>query len=497
MHAIFQLVAIGLLAWAILRVTGHRVLALSIFILLAIHPAAFVPEMMRVVRDQIYWAQTLIVFALFTIVLLVPFRSRWATGGLSVVAGLVLGWTWLTREEGVWLLPGLLILAAGSFFFARKAAGSRWAKLGYLALAVVGFAAVQASFMTINRIEYGSFVGVDVKESNFVRVLDDLQSVQIGKMPHVPVSNDAMVAIGTICPDFAPLALEMIPGGRLAAGWEQWGCKAYPSTCGQIAGGWFMWALRDAAADNGAYASPAAASKAFGQIADEVEAACKAGKLPCRASPIPFMPPLSWGQIANIPSSLLAVASKIGFWNVPLGSVNGDSQYPGWGSRAQSMWSMINYPRIFDGQQSVAGYANGLRNGLTYVFRIAMPLSVVVGLILFVVSLRNWRNETTRLLILMAGTAWILVLTRAAILTLIDVSSFPAANLLYSVPAVYLLFVATLLSIAMPFIGRASPSLVADRASSDGDFDDRGPDGGEGGMDADRRHGPGRGEDAA
>ena len=217
-----------------------------------------------------------------------------------------------------------------------------------------------------------------------------------------------------------------------------------------------MWALRDAAADNGYFKTPAVASRIFGDIANEVEAACADGKLPCRASPIAFMPPLSSSQLAAIPSSLLAVMSKIGFWTIPFSSVQSESQYPGWQSTAQGMWSMLNYPKIFDGRPDAGSPANGLRNGLIFVFRLVMPLLEVAGLILFVISLRRWRNQAMRPLLLMAGTAWILVLTRVAILTLIDVSSFPAANLLYGAPAVYLLAVAAALSIALPFVGRGA-----------------------------------------
>ena len=470
MHALFQVFAIGLVAWAIFRATRYQALSLALFILLALHPAGFAAEMERVIRDQIYWAQALIVVALFAIVLLSPFRSRWVTGAISIVAGLCLGWTWLTREEGVWLLPGLLVLVAGAFLIDWKKAGLTRAKLLNLFLAFLGFALVQASFMTINRLEYGSFVAVGVKERNFVRALDALQSVQIGKMPYVPVSNDAIIAIGMAASAFAPLALELIPGGR-QSGWEKWGCQIYPTTCDQIAGGWFMWALRDAAADNGYFEMPAVASRIFGDIADEVEAACADGKLPCRASPIAFMPPLSSSQLAAIPSSLLAVISKIGFWNIPLSSVQGASQYPDWGSAAQGMWSLINYPKIFDGRPGPAEFANSLRNGLIFVFRIAMPLLTGAGLILFVVSLRNWRHRATQMLVLIVGTAWVFVLTRVAVLTLIDISAFPAANLLYGAPAVYLLSVATALSIALPFVGRGSHAVQQQTAESTAEAD--------------------------
>ena len=85
-------------------------------------------------------------------------------------------------------------------------------------------------------------------------------------------------------------------------------CNAAPSLCGEIGAGWFMFALRDAAAQAGHYQSPAKASAFFGQIADEISAACARGDLECSPQLIAAMPPVSWRRIAELLPSRLSRA---------------------------------------------------------------------------------------------------------------------------------------------------------------------------------------------
>ncbi len=64
----------------------------------------------------------------------------------------------------------------------------------------------------------------------------------------------------------------------------------YPPTCGDFAGGWFLWALRDAAAEAGHFASPAHADRYFARVAAEIDDACRAGRLICATHGLPFLP---------------------------------------------------------------------------------------------------------------------------------------------------------------------------------------------------------------
>ena len=67
----------------------------------------------------------------------------------GVIAGLMLGWVWLTREEGLWLAPGLAILVAGGLYRAVVERGVlRFPTAALVALATFG--AVNAGLRAIN-----------------------------------------------------------------------------------------------------------------------------------------------------------------------------------------------------------------------------------------------------------------------------------------------------------------------------------------------------------
>jgi hypothetical protein len=561
-HALFQITAIAVTALAVYRLTASRAIGALIFFILTFYPVGFMPDLQRVLRSQIYWAQSLLVYSLFAMLFFRPPRGRSAAMLVAALAGLILGWAWLTREEGVWFIPGLGLLAVGAIVIHRKERNELFALARNFCIAAVGFVAVNAAFMTGNLIAYGSFVGVDFKEHNFKSVLEALEDVDIGPIiPYVPVPLTVRTEVAKISPTFSPLSVALAPGGA-SFGWSTVGCNIYKQTCGDIAGGWFMWALRDAAALNNFYQSPKTAVENFGKIAKEIATACSDGRLRCHRRWVSYMPRLTGQQWRSIPTSLLAVVDKVGFLNPPIqrdtrwSSVN-DANF-------ERYWSFLNYPHIYpiaqtggeiivrgwyhdsqsiewpafkayagSGQEipsstvrlaspdiqqhfsderadknrfqmsfrcfntctiaalknqrsnlrlvidrnqpmsavsggavlyvdSVSGnwnafsfvspgekLADKFRAGLVRFYRVLMPLLLLAGVIAaFTAIWRAFIVQALDVTLLTAVAAWALLATRIVILTLVDVSSFPAVNFPYSSPANYLAVVAAFLSIA-------------------------------------------------
>lgn len=107
-QALFQLCAVAVAAYMTLRLTQSKLLASVAFVLLELHPAGSVAPLRRVIREQIYWPQTLLVFSLCVLFLIG--RTRRESLLTALLAGAMLGWAWMTREEGPWFLPGLAAL---------------------------------------------------------------------------------------------------------------------------------------------------------------------------------------------------------------------------------------------------------------------------------------------------------------------------------------------------------------------------------------------------
>jgi hypothetical protein len=559
-HGLFQFAAISMVAWAVYALTSSRATAVVMLTILAFYPIGFMPELLRVMRDQIYWAQTISVLLLFAVVFLAPPRTGCAAAIVAGLAGSILGWAWLTREEGVWYLPGLGLLFAGAIVIHRSERGALLALVRNLGVAAAAFLLIYGGFLVGNRLVYGSFVGVDFKEHNFESTLELLADVDVGpRLAYVPVTNAARAEIAKVSPAFAPLSKALAPGQPIFVGWNSVGCVVYPGTCGDIAGGWFMWALRDAAAKNGFYQSPAIASESFGRIASEIAAACSTGRLNCRHRWLSYLPPLTVEQWTVLPSAMLSVLDRIIFLHPPLPAIEQkpsirsrdaeyldflhepyvdppiqrsyqmivrgwyrDTESPDWpifkayaeqGLEIQSSSTRLASPDLqqhfsdptadrnrfqisflcpnicvvaalsaqhrelrmtvdHDGPMSVISgsavlYVDSIadtnasqiinpaqnlaaraRLWLVRIYAILIPVLSIAGV--FAAMAAIWhaiKRRTLDVVLLTALAAWTLIVTRIMLLALIEVSSFPAANMLYAAPAAYLAVIAAILSI--------------------------------------------------
>jgi hypothetical protein len=271
-------------------IKSHLISGLLLALLLW-HPLPMI--LLRILREQITGSLVLILFAAATAALFLA-RERKQRLLFAALAGFFLGWFWLTREEGIWILPAALLLVGAAAFHAFRVRQIRQLAATLLTMIAV-FASIQVGFRAINWAVYGKFVGVDFKEKNFQRALNAIQSVRSGgTKPFVSIIHVAMKRVDSVSPAFASLASYFDGPGK---GWETWGCKFHASACGEFGSGWFIWALRDAVAAAGHYASPAEASAFFGRIADEISAACARGALECSPQFVAEMPPVIWAEV--------------------------------------------------------------------------------------------------------------------------------------------------------------------------------------------------------
>lgn len=305
-QALFCCVALSFLALVTLKATRSRIWALAVFVFPLLDPKMF--EIDRTLRDCIYTSQTVLLFATCMYCLLQA-KAPGRRVASAVAAGALFGWVWLTREEGVWLIPPLVTMVLFAFFRERRQRERHWLLSSFV---IVGaFIAVNLAFVTINWLNYGSFVGVDVKTRDFQDALSALESVQVGKpVSYVNVPRAAREQIYAISPHFAQLRpyIDPSPG---PSPWEAGECKFHPSACGDIGNGFFMWALRDAVAAVNGYKSPKRASEYYQSITREVRLACRAERLRCKKRWIPYMPRMTVQQMGYIPGSIATLIRDV------------------------------------------------------------------------------------------------------------------------------------------------------------------------------------------
>jgi hypothetical protein len=292
----------------------NKYLVLTIFIVILLHPEVF-PTI--IIRDNIYPALSLIMISGVIQFLFAPPEQEFKLSRI-LPYGLVLGLFWITREEGIWIVPGLLCLLFLKALQLKKqnaAIKSIFYRFAYFLLIATLFVSLIAS---INYFKYGKFEVVDFKGQAFSQALKSLNSVDVGEdIAYLPVSSAKRQAIYKVSPSFSQLKDFFEYKGNM---WAAFGCPIYPQTCGDYAGGWFMWALRDAVALQGYYKNSMLAAEFYNNISKEIETACDIGTIKCKTNPVPFMPNITMAQLTQLPEKINQ-ALKLVMVQLPLSPV--------------------------------------------------------------------------------------------------------------------------------------------------------------------------------
>lgn len=313
-HSLLFLFAVYFFIFAISKFIKNKYFLSLIFVVTLFNPAV-IP--FRVIRDYITGSLVMIMLSciIMSIYALPSMKKR---SWFSVCSGFVFGLLWLTREDVIWLVPGIII-------FYMVICKKIWcidfrikSIISFLGMFLIGFLFVNTSIQIVNKIKYGQFITVDFKEHNFEAALNSLQSVRVGNVvPFVPVPGKVRNQIYQVSSSFTELKsyLESDTGFNSK---NSDGCKIYPDSCGDYAGGWFMWAFRDAVAHNGHYKTAEDASSFYRKMAHEIKAACFQKKLICATTIIPFFPAVTFNQIKMIPNSFLRSIKLLIFVQPPI-----------------------------------------------------------------------------------------------------------------------------------------------------------------------------------
>ena len=278
-------------------------LRLAIYSLLLWNPMSYeAPTMGRIIRQQIYTPLGVAIIA--GLVALYFRRAETVRRQLpwAIALGLSVGCFWLTREESVWLVPSVALLAGAALFWAFRLARSQ----GFILLHSLGHAAFCAALPLLlvswqNHRHYGWFGTVEFHAKDFKDSYGAMTRVKIGPdLDYVPVTRQAREAMYAVSPTFAKLQpyLEGDIGKDWAGGSSV--MTHLPAEERQIGGGWMMWALRDAVAAAGYCHSAREALAFYRQMAAEINQACDQGRLPAYPHRSGFLPRWKSGEAGAV-----------------------------------------------------------------------------------------------------------------------------------------------------------------------------------------------------
>ena len=433
------------------RLYNTRWATLATFALLAFIPTAWNPLVGgRVVREGLYVSLSLFLLALSVRCFVgqkaasveAEVREKWP---FLVLLGLVAGIYWLTREEGIWLLPSIAILLS-FWIWSRRTMLRPWKlTVFFLFLPLIPALLVIGTVNSLNYFKYGVFRNNDFRSSDFQAGYGALSRIKHDQWQrYVVFPKDAREHAYR----FSPAARELQPffegpGGEF---WRNAGCTDMRITpCPEILSGWFMWALRDAVAAAGHYRSAQAASSFYQRLAAEIDTACDqhAGEcLPHRQTMVPpwrghyFVDTLraSWAvfeTLLTMDDAPVGVVSSLGspkqlavFALVTNGPLVPPEQSPG-GTFLKapdlvSPWDRIRYEMV----QSLA-------KAEIIITLFGAPAAIATWLAWLIIAVRR-RRVCAGLVITSALVA--ALGTRVILLGFLDATSIPSNMMLYLSP---------------------------------------------------------------
>jgi hypothetical protein len=229
---------------------------------------------------------------------------------------------WNTREEAIWMVLPLIVLAAAFLYPAFRSVNSatKLARLGLVAIPASIWALAIGAIMLVNGTIYGWYTTAENLSPEVVGAYNSLARIEPGAIVdrYYPIPHAARMIAYRISP--AARELEPYFEGRQGTGWIGYGCQQF-DLCADIHVGWFIWALRDAVSTAGYYTDGSKARTFYVRLANEIDAACAAKTIACRAKGRTLSPPFERSDIpafiADIGRGILSALKFENFQSSP------------------------------------------------------------------------------------------------------------------------------------------------------------------------------------
>jgi len=428
-QVLLYLASIGFLMAALRSVNVNRWRIAAACVLCSFHPAGILAPMYLATESLYTSVATIVLAGCIGVMGSVKKNNAVRFFWVILLSG-SLALFWHIRSESQWILPlgiGYVSYVLWEFRYGYR---KNWVILSFtMLLPCFCVYSLTVFLQNENKKYYGMGVTNELNEPNFAAVFHWLSRVDVGyHHPYIPVTQAALNQAYGISPHFSMLKpfLSQQTEGR---GWAKFGCE-WMGICDELAGGWTLWAVRDAAASIGVYQSAISASHFYGEVAREVQTACKNGSVQCVENPTGNMlaPPLMWADLPRIFRSCI----KMVVLSITFGKL---------------LEAVQDAPPIQPSTELVSRYdqithdQSPLKRNLSTVFigiaiQIFQAIQIAGGIwLLIAVGIKSWKwikNIQSGLINIMpekyalTGCLMVFILSRIAVVAYIDAMSFYA-----------------------------------------------------------------------
>lgn len=419
------------------KVYNSKWMKLSIFSLLAFIPTAYNPLIGgRVVREGLYISLSLLLLALAIRCFVLSksasvneqLREKWF---FLMLLGFVAGFYWITREEGIWLLPSLTIILTFWLCSQRMILRSWKTTVFYLSLPLIFALIVIGTINTINYYWYGVFRNNDFRSADFQSAYGALSRIKQDQWQrYIVFPRDARERAYR----FSTAVRELQPHleGSIGDFWLNAGCQS-TNICQKFHAGWFMWALRDAVSAAGHYSSAKDAHHFYTRLSSEINNACDKHPDECLPYRKTMIPPWRGDYFLDTVVESWSVFNtliKMGGAPVGIGTSYG---HPG----NIDMFIRITNGPLASSSQFEDDIRYKLAKNITKIISIivtfGIPTAIGISFAWFILAVCCKRLDACFIIVFALSAA---VGTRVILLGFLNATSIPGNNMLYLSPVV-------------------------------------------------------------
>jgi hypothetical protein len=424
-----------LLVHSVKSIIGNKFLLLSLYFVLLFNPASFDASITRATREMIYPSLSILVVAC-SFGIFISTGNNDPTWYWGIGLGVTFGCFWITREEGIWILPFLLIVfIAGLALLVSRSwtLASFWRFDKSCLISLVLFILILNTINVLNYINYGIYAKTEMNAASFKAAYGALSRVKpIEAKRYVPVTKMTRRLIYEISPSFRELRGYF--EGEKGQMWLDSGIGAGRdrSNRTEILGGWFMWAFRDAVSKSGYYDSGKYPDEYYLRLADEINHACEIGQLECLPERNTLAPVWNWHYVKYlIPSMTERLFALVKFDSIsvdPIMSI---------GSNEQLLFfqNLTNENISPDTENKWNVFRISILKYILKIYQTLTPIMTIYSVIAFAISLFfliKYREGVIQVVIL--TSLLVLILTRITLLSMIDITSWQLSLTAYLHP---------------------------------------------------------------
>ncbi len=284
-----------------------------IYLVLLFNPVSYAFwTLQRVYRNGITLAQVL--FVIGSLFALYQRRDKKIKNMLpyAIVAGIALASLWLTREDGIWILPFVLvvmIIVLGTLVYSvlknkKHITKELVAKMVVTVLPLIILVISLHTVRCINQQVYGVYVYNEINDGYFGKVIKAIYSVKTEEdIQYVTATREKLHRIYP----YSETLNSIQP--QLEASMEAWDYNDRHPGDTQVEDGWFWWALKEAGEKAGIYENAQKADAFYKNVYEEIEKAKKEGNLETQISmPSNLMAPWKASYFIELPKTVLRMA---------------------------------------------------------------------------------------------------------------------------------------------------------------------------------------------